>query len=152
MKNAPLIDALNRAIALEHAAGLQYQHQALVVRGLWRPVYAPRFAEASQESFGHAELFGQKVVALGGVPTLEVAVTKQSLVLEEMLEHALDVETKALDAYRQALELAGDDVALTTMLEDQIKAETDDVEELELLLSEIRSVVSRRDAALRSAS
>ena len=38
-----VIDALNKAVSLEHAACIQYKQHALLVRGLWRKVYADFF-------------------------------------------------------------------------------------------------------------
>ena len=67
MENARVIDTLNKAIALEHAATVQYKQHALLVRGLWRKVFADYFFAASRSAQEHAYRFGQKVVALGGV-------------------------------------------------------------------------------------
>jgi len=36
MDTLRVIDALNKAVALENAAMLQYKQHALLVRGLWR--------------------------------------------------------------------------------------------------------------------
>lgn len=152
MNSDAVIDALNEAIALEHAASMQYKQQALLVRGLWRPLYADHFYAAAKEAMDHARKFGQKVVALGGVPTLEIAPLKQAIALEEMLAHDLEVERKALAAYERALELARGDTALCNMLEDQIDAEKRDVEELEMILEQVETSTPRRDVALRSAS
>lgn len=152
MNTEAVIDALNDAIALEHAACLQYKQQSLLVRGLWRPVYAEKFAAASKEAFGHAKKFGRKVVALGGLPTLEIAPMKQSIDVEEMLRHDLEIERKALAAYEKALELAQSDTALRNLLEDQIQAETEDVEDLELLLEQVKTAAPQHDVALRSVS
>src|SRR6266571_3436829 len=68
MENPRVIETLNKAIALEHAATIQYKQHALLVRGLWRKVFADDFFAASRSSQEHAYRFGQKVVALGGVP------------------------------------------------------------------------------------
>src|SRR5215471_5561667 len=86
MNMTQMLGALNKAIALENAATLQYKQQALLVRGLWRKVFADFFASESRNALEHACKFGQKIVALGGVPTVEVGGTvRQSLDLEEML-------------------------------------------------------------------
>jgi bacterioferritin len=152
MNKQNVIEALNEAIALEHAASMQYKQQSLLVRGLWRPVYAKKFADAATEAMGHAAKFGQKVVALGGVPTVEIAPFQQAIALEEMLRHDLDVERKALSAYQRALELAAGDTALCTMIEDQIEAETQDVEDLELILEQVQTAAPQREVSLRNAS
>lgn len=140
MDTGRVIDALNKAVALEHAACIQYKQHALLVRGLWRKVYAEFFREESRSAQEHAYKFGQKIVALGGVPTIEVGTAvRQSLDLEEMLQYDLELERQALQAYLDALALCEDDVALRNMLENQIEDEQRDIEELELILEEVQT-------------
>jgi bacterioferritin len=140
MDTARMIDALNKAVALEHTASLQYKQHALLVRGLWRRVFADFFNRESHSALDHAHKFGRKIVALGGVPTVEVGATiRQSLTVEEMLRQDLDLERQAMQAYLAAHALAEDDVALRNMLEDQIELEQHDIEELELYLDMVRT-------------
>jgi bacterioferritin (cytochrome b1) len=140
MDTGRVIDALNKTVALEHAACIQYKQHALLVRGLWRKVYAEFFREESRSAQEHAYKFGQKIVALGGVPTIEVGTAvRQSLELEEMLQYDLELERQAKQAYLDALALCEDDVALRNMLENQIEDEQRDIEELELILEEVQT-------------
>jgi len=140
MNTVQMIDALNKAVALEHAAILQYKQYALLVSGIWRKVFADFFAGESRSAFDHAYKFGQKIAALGGVPTTEVgAMMQPSLDVEEMLHQALALERQAKQAYQEAWELADDDVALRTMLEDQIELEQHDIEELEMSLGLVKT-------------
>jgi bacterioferritin (cytochrome b1) len=98
------------------------------------------FAAESRKALEHAYKFGQKIVALGGVPTVEVgAMVRQSLDLEEMVPQDLELEREALQAYLEAWTLAGDDVALRTMLEEHIATEQRDIEELEMYLSMVHT-------------
>jgi bacterioferritin len=140
MNTAAVIEALNQAVALEHAASLQYKQHALLVRGFWRKVFADFFASESRGALEHAYKFGHKIVALGGVPTIEVGATvRQSLDLEEMLDQDLALERAAMQAYLAARALAEDDVALRTMLEDHIESEQRDIEELEMYLDMVHT-------------
>jgi bacterioferritin len=140
MQTDEMIEALNKAIALEHTASLQYKQHALLVRGLWRKLFADFFATESRQALEHAHKFGQKIVAVGGVPTVEVgAMVRQSLDLEEMVQQDLELEREAMQAYREAWTLAEDDVALRTMLEDHIETEQRDIEELEMYLSMVQT-------------
>jgi bacterioferritin (cytochrome b1) len=140
MDNALAIDALNKAVALEHAACMQYKQHALLVRGLWRKVYAGFFYDESRSAQEHAYQFGQKIVALGGIPTIEVgAPVQQSLDLIEMLQQDLELERQAKQAYEEALVLCQDDTALRVMLEDQIQSEQEDIEELEMYLEMVQT-------------
>jgi len=150
MDTGRVIDALNKAVALEHAACIQYKQHALLVRGLWRKVYAEFFREESRSAQEHAYKFGQKIVALGGVPTIEVGTAvRQSLELEEMLQYDLELERQAKQAYLDALALCEDDVALRNMLENQIEDEQRDIEELELILEEVQTAAVTPAVQLR---
>jgi len=150
MDTARVIDALNKAIALENAASLQYKQHALLVRGLWRRMFADFFSGESHSALDHAHRFGQKVVALGGVPTVEVGATiRQSLDVAEMLRQDLDLERQAMQAYLAAHALAEDDVALRTMLENQIEQEQRDIEELELYLEIVKTGAVAPEVSLR---
>jgi bacterioferritin len=140
MDNSLAIEALNKVVALEHAACMQYKQHALLVRGLWRKVYADFFYDESRSAQEHAYKFGQKIVAMGGIPTIEVgAPVRQSLDLIEMLQQDLEIEKQAKQAYEDALTLCQDDTALRVMLEDQIQTEQDDIEELEMYLEMVHT-------------
>ena len=150
MDKARVIDALNKAVALENAATLQYKQHALLVRGLWRRVFAEFFSSESRSALEHAHKFGQKIVALGGVPTIEIGATvRQSLDVEEMLRQDLELERQAMQAYLAAHALAEDNVALRNMLEDQIEGEQRDIEELELYLNMVQTGAIDREVNLR---
>jgi len=139
MDTAKVIEALNKAVAFEHAASMQYKQHALLVRGLWRRVFADFFFSESRSAQEHAYKFGHKIVALGGVPTIEMGTVRQSLDVEEMLQQDLVLERQALQAYCAAHALAQDDVALRTMLETHIESEQRDIEELEIYLEQVKT-------------
>jgi bacterioferritin len=150
MDTARVIEALNKAVALEHAASLQYKQHALLVRGLWRRVFADFFSGESRSALEHAHKFGQKIVALGGVPTVEVGATiQQSLNVEEMLRQDLDLERQAMQAYLATHALAEDNIALRNMLEDHVEGEQRDIEELELYLDMVKTGTIAREINLR---
>jgi bacterioferritin (cytochrome b1) len=145
-----VITALNKVVALEHAATLQYQQHALLVNGLWRKVFAEFFAAQSKSALDHAHKFGQKVVALGGVPTVEIGTTvHQSTDLEEMLHQDLQLEKDTMKAYLEAHEQAEGDIALRTMIESQIESEQRDIEELEMYLGIVKTKGVEREVNLR---
>ena len=140
MNKSKMIAALNKTVALEHAATLQYQQHALLVRGLWRKVFSGYFAEQSKASLSHAFSFSQKVVSLGGGPTIEIGSSvHQSTDLKEMLQQDLALERLAMKAYQGAHGLAEGNIALKTMLENQIEEEQGDIEELELYLEMVET-------------
>jgi bacterioferritin (cytochrome b1) len=144
-----VIAALNKVIALEHTATLQYQQHALLVNGLWRKVYSDFFAAQSKSSLEHAAKFGQKVVVLGGVPTVEIGTVHQSTEIEEMLQQDLDLEKETMRAYLEVHALTNGDIALRTMLEGQIESEQRDIEELEMYLGTIKTKGVEREVSIR---
>jgi bacterioferritin len=145
-----VISALNKAVALEHTAALQYKQHALLVSGSWRKVFADFFAAESKNSLEHARKFGQKIVAMGGVATVEIGATvHQSTDLEEMLRQDLGLEKETMRAYLEAHTLAEGDIALRTMLETHIEAEQRDLEELEMYLGMVKTKGVERDINIR---
>jgi bacterioferritin len=134
-KNKSVIDALNKALALEWAGSIQYLHHGFLVHGLHREVYEQFFAARSTECRDHAALLGKKITALGGLPTIEPAPIKQGFEVEEMLLQDLELERAALTAYQDTLKVVKDDVALRHMLETLVETETTSVEDTEKLLS-----------------
>ena len=149
MDTKKIIAALNRAVALEHTATLQYKQHALLVNGLWRKVFADFFSSQSKSSLAHAEKFGRKIVALGGVPTVEIGVVHQSTELEDMLHHDLAAEKETMQAYLDAHALTEGDIALRTLLEGQIESEQRDIEELEMYLGMVKTKGVEREISIR---
>jgi bacterioferritin len=128
-----LINRLNRALSLEYAATIQYLQQQCLVTGQERQQFAPFFAASSSESHLHAQNLGNKIVALGGSPTIEPAEVREGKNLAEMLRYDLELEREALGAYVKAWESAKGNPPLVFWLEEIISAEQLHVDELEKL-------------------
>jgi len=131
-----LIDKLNELLRHEWTGVAQYSQAGFVVSGLWRQVYAEMFFENAEESFGHAKLVGEKISALGAIPSVERNKVKQSQDLKEILEFSLEFEATAVKGYGEAIELAeaANDRALVIFLEDILKEEQEGVDEFTKLL------------------
>ena len=132
-----IIDKLNDILRHEWTGVAQYSQASFVITGLWREVYTSVFEESATESFGHAKIIGDKISALGGVPTVERNPVKQSQDVEEMLQHGLEFEQKAVALYNEAIQLAEeatDNRALVILLEDVLKEEQEGVDDLSRLL------------------
>jgi bacterioferritin len=128
-----LIKRLNRALSLEYAATIQYLQQQCLVTGKERQQFAPFFAASSSEAHLHAQNLGNKIVALGGAPTIEPAKVREGKNLVEMLQYDLEMEREALEAYVKAWESAHGNPPLVFWLEEIISAEQLHVDELEKL-------------------
>ena len=131
--NAGIIQQLNKILSLEYASVVQYMQHSFLVGGHDRLVFSDFFHDQSKSSHKHARILGDKIVALGGVPTVEPATIHQSTDLQEMLEQDLKLERDALDAYMKAWELSSENHALRFLLESIIQEEQIHVEELEKL-------------------
>jgi len=135
MDRAKMIAKLNEILKWEYAGLIQYTQFSFVVQGPLREVYYEFFRGNGKEALKHAHRVGDKVVALGGVTTVERAEVRQSLDLDEMLEFSLEMERKHVQLYTEALDLLGPhDVALRNLLEEICMEEQDGADHLEKIL------------------
>ncbi len=132
-----LIEVLNRAVSLEYTAVVQYNQHSMLLTGPDREVFEELFTKQAEEALTHAKTWGEKIVYLGGVPTIEVGEVHQSTDLTEMLEMDLELETQAVETYSLARDVCGHQPT-AYLLEDQIIAEQDDVERMAKLLGKVR--------------
>jgi bacterioferritin len=136
MDQKAVIKALNDALALEYAAVVQYAQCSYCVKGFRRLAVAGWFFEQATTSLTHARMIGDKIVALGGIPTTQVGPVREAQDLTSMVKLSLEMERRSVESYQAALTLAADDTALRVLLESRIEAEQADVEELEKMLSD----------------
>ncbi|MEM9646282.1 MAG: ferritin-like domain-containing protein [Planctomycetota bacterium] len=134
MASQQLLDHLNEILKHEWTGVAQYSQASFICEGVWREVYAERFIDDAKESFGHAQLIGDKIVALGGVPVATRNEIRQSRDLNEVLQFSLEFEAKAVKMYEQALELAEGNRPLVVFLEDILNDEQEGVDEYTKLL------------------
>ncbi len=150
MANTELIDNLNKALALELAGAIQYRQHSFLVTGPEREVYRSFFRASSDEAHAHTIMLGDKVVALGGVPTVEPAMIRQSTTLAEMLRQDLELEREAMAVYMQTHAACTDaDRPTQFQLEERIAEEQDHIEELEKMTSERTANVTQEKITLR---
>ena len=147
MDKTKLLEKLNECLRHEWTGVAQYAQAGFVVAGLWREVYSDMFFDSAKESFGHAKKVGEKIVALGGVPTVERNPVKQATELTEMLNFALEFESKAVKCYNEALALASGDRALEVFLEDILVEEQEGVDTLTRILRDPKAVAASSGAS-----
>ena len=153
MARTDLIENLNSALSLELAGIIQYSQHSYLVTGVEREVYKEFFRDNAGEAQDHAEFLGDKIVALGGIPTVEPAMIRQSIDLKEMLKQDLELEREAMTAYMAAWSSCGeDDLPTKFWLEGQIADEQTHIEELEKLTSERQAKVNSERIVLREVS
>ncbi len=150
MARTDLIENLNKALSIELAAVIQYSQHSYLVTGHEREIFKDWFRDQAEEAQDHAETLGDKVVALGGVPTVEPAMIRQSVDVNEMLKQDLELEREALNVYMAAWAACDDDdLPQKFWLEGRIADEQMHVEELEKLTSERTSRVNSEKIVLR---
>ena len=140
MDKSKILEKLNDCLRHEWTGVAQYAQAGFVVAGLWREVYSKMFFDSASESFGHAKLVGEKIVALGGIPVVDRNPVKQTQDLSELLNLALEFESKAVKLYTEALSLAEGDRALEVFLENILDEEQDGVDELTRILRDPKAV------------
>jgi bacterioferritin len=131
-----LVKILNEAVSLEYTAAVQYNQHSMFVTGRDKLLFEEMFRHHSKESLGHAKMWGDRIVYLGGVPKAEVGAIRQSTNLTEMLEMDLEIEKKAVDIYSRARKVCQHE-ATRYMLENHILDEDKDVEQLQKLLGKV---------------
>jgi bacterioferritin len=135
LDRARAVAVLNELLQLEYTGLAQYTQHGLLVRGPERLVWAPWFYDEAEECLKHARLVGEKIVALGGAPTVDRLPVQQAADLEGMLRLDLDLERQAVAGYQAALDEFAADTPLRVLLENQVLEETTHVEELERILA-----------------
>ncbi len=150
MARTELVENLNKALSLELAAVIQYSQHSYLVTGREREVFKDWFRDQAEEAQDHAETLGDKIVALGGVPTVEPGTIRQSVDLGEMLKLDLELEREALNVYMAAWASCDDnDLPQKFWLEGQIADEQMHVEELEKLTSERTARINAEKIVLK---
>lgn len=150
MDYTKVIEKLNEALRHEWTGVAQYSQAGFLVSGLWREVYAKKFYDNAEESFGHAKLVGEKIIALGGVPTVERNPVKQTNDINEMLQNGLEFEKTAVRLYNEALAVAEGDRALVVFLEDILLEEQEGVDEFTRILREHTATGASKSAASKA--
>jgi bacterioferritin len=153
MAREQLLENLNKALGLELAGVIQYSQHSFLVTGTDREVFKEFFRDQAEEAQDHAEVLGDKIVALGGIPTVEPAMIRQSTDLKQMLAQDLELEREAMAAYMAAWSSCGEeDLPQKFWLEGQISDEQMHIEELEKLTSERQAKAGNERIILREVS
>ena len=153
MARAELIESLNNALSLEISGVIQYSQHSYLVTGIEREIYRGFFRSQAKEAQEHSETLGDKIVALGGIPTVEPAMIRQSVDLKEMLKQDLELERAAIAGYMAAWSSCDEeDLPTKFWLEERIAEEQLHIEELEKLTSERTAKVNSERIILREVS
>ncbi|MBI4482036.1 MAG: ferritin [Acidobacteria bacterium] len=136
MEKQKMIKALNDALAQEHACQIRYLTHAAVITGPYAQAVAGRLKEIAEDEEKHAAQLRERITALGGTPTMEVARAELifARTLKEILEVNLKEEEKAITLYRSLLRAAQEEgEILYETIEEILQDEQEHKEELERL-------------------
>ncbi|MEC4895844.1 MAG: ferritin-like domain-containing protein [Oscillatoria sp. PMC 1051.18] len=104
------IELLNEIMQFELAGVVRYTHYSLMVTGPNRIPIVQFFQEQATESLTHAQQVGEILTGLEGHPTQTIAPIEETFKheLEAILTESLNHERKALDLYKELLEVVHD--------------------------------------------
>ena len=98
---------LNRALALQHRSVLQYTLNSGSLFGFEFQALGDRLWEYGQAELGDARLLVEKIVALGGEPTTEVAELRWTGDPGDAIEWLIESEGEAVERLQEAIEPTG---------------------------------------------
>jgi len=135
MDRKKLIDELNYALTTEYQAYIQYLSHAEIQKGFDGEAVRELLTHISEEELKHAKILRERIVALGGTPSMDIAPRKKAVAPKEVLKLNIGEETEAIEIYTRILKMIGDDdVMLQHEIRHILKDEIEHKEELMRLL------------------
>ncbi|MGD9712313.1 MAG: ferritin-like domain-containing protein [Thermomicrobiales bacterium] len=131
-----LIDGLNADLAGEYNAIISYLQYSARVNGPYRPQLVQFLQAEIPDEQMHAQYLADKIVALGGEPTVEPRPVKTSADTREMLEFIYEAEAQTVENYRGRIDQAEalGEVGLKVQLEDMLNDESTHRDEVKKIL------------------
>jgi bacterioferritin (cytochrome b1) len=105
------IDCLNTALRLQHRSVLMYSVTAGSVIGLEYQAHADKMRKHAASELEDATRLVEKITALGGVPTTEVAAIEFKEDPAHALDQLIECEGETLEALQAAIEPTGREAA-----------------------------------------
>ncbi|MCB0358316.1 MAG: ferritin-like domain-containing protein [Bdellovibrionales bacterium] len=138
MKKEKLIKRLNEDLAGELAAIIQYLTYAAKVTGPYRPQLSSFLLAEVPDEQAHAQYLANKIVALGGEPTVVPREVPKANSNKAMIEAVLQAERQAIEDYTARAKEAEEfgDKGLAVQLEDMVRDESGHADEVERILKD----------------
>ena len=135
-----LIDGLNEDLAAEYQAVIMYRTYAALVSGPYRQELKGFFESEIPDELGHAAFLADRIVALGGTPTVQAAPVPFTTDNRQMLENALQAEVETIRRYTQRADQAdrAGEIAIKVQLEDLIVDESGHRDDIRRMLVDWR--------------
>ena len=131
-----LIKGLNEDLAGEYNAIISYLQYSAKVSGPYRPQLVAFLQAEIPDEQAHAQYLADKIVSLGGEPTVEPRPVKTSNDTREMLRFIYDAEAQTVENYRKRIDQAEacGETGLKVQLEDMLSDETTHRDEVKKIL------------------
>jgi bacterioferritin len=135
-----LIDGLNEDLAAEYQAVIMYRTYASLVSGPYRQDLKAFFESEIPDELAHAAFLADKIVALGGTPTVDVAPIPVTMDNRRMLENALEAEVDTIARYTRRIDQAdaAGEIGIKVQLEDLIVDESGHRDDIRRMLVDWR--------------
>ena len=137
MVDQEIIDGLNEIMSTEYTSMIQLMQHSFLMQGADRYTFADLLRDHAKDTLNHARELGDKIVALGGVPSVQVGEIRQSTDTAEMLRQDLEQHRAAVARIDEMVAKVEERklVALRVLLENMSYEETQFLEELEKALA-----------------
>jgi bacterioferritin len=131
-----LIDELNRGVAREITAIIQYSYHHVMAEGMESPAVSEMFEKVALEEMDHLEEFSDRINYFGGVPSTKPNPIKVGGTLQEMVKADLELEYEAIRMYKGQIAIAKEigDTTTRLMLEKILTTEEEHADKWETLL------------------
>jgi bacterioferritin len=137
MADQEILDGLNEIMSTEYTSMIQLMQHSFLMQGADRYTFAEVLRKHAKDTVSHARELGDKIVSLGGIPSVQIGEVRQSTDTTEMLRQDLEQHRAAVAKIDEMVEKADQRkmVALRVLLENMSFEETEFLEELEKALS-----------------
>jgi bacterioferritin len=131
-----LIDGLNQDLAAEYQAVIMYRTYASLVTGPFRQELRAFFESEIPDELGHAAILADKIVSLGGTPTMTAAPVPEAKDNRAMLANALRAEEETIERYTKRIDQAEKvgEIAIKLHLENLVVDESQHRDDLRRML------------------
>lgn len=158
-----ILDLLNRALASEWSAFLQYEHHYVMASDIHSAEIRDMWQEHAEQEHEHARQFNERINQLGGVPAnsphqivqLSSTPFEAGHDLRSMLEIDLIYERETIEFYNEIVRTCGfNDNETRTIVEDILLEENEHANELSNLLYQYdastgKQIPTRHEVALQ---
>jgi len=137
-QNDQVLHLLQEIFSTEMEGLNRYLHYSFMVMGYNRIPIQKWFRDNALEAKNHAIEIGEKIVSLGGHPTMQPPKVEEHNLhtIQQLLEESLKFEQAGLDLYKKLVLLAVDvgDIALEELARQFVKDETEHMDEVRKML------------------